>query len=862
MTQPPRWADRFLEWYCRPELLEEIQGDAHELYRRNLRHSGKRSANMRFVWDIVRFLRWSNVRFLKKNSYRSHSSIAMIRNYLIVGLRNMLKARFTSFTNIFGLAIAIGFAITVFIFVDYQYNVDSFHTRASRIYQVINEMKVDNDLELWGDSPFMLAPTLKADNPVVSHATRVEYQSGNFIFEERVFNELIWFTDADFMTMFDFPVKYGDREALRNKNQIVISNDIAKKYFGDRNPIGQQVSIKYANQITQTYLVGAVADKFPENASFTFNVLVDMENFFDLNFSDAYTWRQLTDATFVELAEGHTPDELASLLAICRQRQNKSDSRWTVNRFEMVPLTELALRNHEIDGPISNGGHPAGRVALSVVSLLLLVLACSNYMNIALASASRRLKEIALRKVLGSARRGIVNQFLVENLLICTFALVLGGALSYFLFLPGFNATLPITIPFAFSSPYVAVGLFVALLLTTGLASGAYPAVYIARFQPVVIFRGREKFGRRNTMSKLLLTFQFVMAVILIVGSFIFTSNSMRLNAKDWGYDRKHVVAVPIGNPQQYEALRAYALTLPDVIAIAGSEGQIGRGNIQTTFDHHETKVRTIIYGTEPDYMKTLGLRLKEGRFLQGDGNTRDEVVINEQMARKMGWANPLGETFRYDSITRHVVGVVEDFNHDSFYDAILPAFFVNMPSSRYLFISFRTRPGKESGVERALAREWKTIAPDDPFSAFFQEDVFEAYFRSERANITIIVTISVISILLACIGLFGLVSFTIQQRRKEFSIRKVLGAGVFSIFRLVNADYLWVLLVAFLLGAPVGFWLMQTLIASIYPDPEPIDAMPFLLAIGLLVATVLITISSRLIDVVRENPAETLKSE
>lgn len=862
MHQPPRWAERFLEWYCRPEKLEEIQGDVHELYERTQLHSGKRTADIRFIWNVVRFFRWTNVRFFKKNYFASHSSFAMIRNYLIVGLRNMLKARFTSFTNIFGLAVAIGFAITVFIFVDYQYHVDSFHTRAARIYQVVNEMKSNNDLELWGDSPFLLAPTLKADNPAITHAARVEYQSGNFIFADRVFNEFIWFTDADFMAMFDFQVKYGNRDALRQKNHIVISADIAKKYFGDRNPIGQQVSVKYSNQVTQTYFVGAVADKFPENASFTFSVLVEMENFFDLNFSDTYTWRQLTDATFIEMADGHTPEELAASLATSKQRQNESDSRWTVNRFEMIPLTELALRNSEIDGPIANGGHPAGRIALSVVSLILLVLACSNYMNIALASSSRRLKEIALRKVLGSARRGIVNQFLAENFLNCLFALAVGGVLSYFLLLPGFNELLPITIPFAFSSPYLAVGFFVSLLVATGLASGAYPAVYIARFQPIAIFRGREKFGRRNIISKILLTFQLVMAVVLIVGSFIFTSNSMRMNAQDWGYDRRHVVAVPIGHPQQYEALRAYASRLPDVIAIAGSEGQIGRSNIQTTFEHHEAKIRTIIYGTEPDYMKTMGLRLKEGRFLQGDGNTSDEVVINEEMVRKMGWTNPIGETFSYDSITRHVVGVVENFNHDSFYDAILPAFFVNLPSSRYMFISFRTAPGKELEVERSLAREWKSVAPDDPFSGFFQEDVFEEYFRSDRANISIIVTVSVISIMLACIGLFGLVSYTIQQRRKEFSIRKVLGADILSIFRLVNGDYLWVLLIAFLLGAPVGFWLMQTLIVSIYPDPAPINATPFLLAIGLLAATVLATISSRLIQVVRENPADTLKNE
>ncbi len=861
-AQPPKWADRFLQWYCNPQLLEEIQGDVYELYDRRTNEKGSSFANRRFVWDVIRFLRWSNIKKSdSKYTYMNH--FILFRNYLKLGFRSITHNWVTSSINIFGLAISIGCAITVLRFVDMQLHMDSFHTKKDRIYQVLHWVEDESDRDLWGDVPLLAGPAMLTDNPAIEEMARVEYIDGNVRYGDDVFGELLGFVDPQFLEIFDFPMIYGNKDALYQKEQIVISRDMAVKYFGYEDPMGKEVSIKFSNGKIRRFFIGGIMDEYPSNASFYLHFYISMEVFFDIHSEKHFDWSYLTDATFILLKEGQEIGSVESSYEKYVELQNQSDSKWKSMEFTTISLPQLSKRSFEIRSSFSRGGHPAGRIGLAVIALLLLTMSCFNYMNISVASATKRLKEIALRKVMGGVRRQIIHQFLTENLLQCAFALIVGTALAYYLFLPGFNAMIPIHIPFMFSSWTVMIIFFVSLLVLIGLASGAYPAFYISRFQPIGIFRGNERFGSKNIASKILLAFQFFFVFVTIVGGFIFTDNGRYLNNKDWGYNPSGIIAVNVQDNAQYEQMKALVQEHPKIISIGGAKGHVGGSNWMVNVDHLGEQFRAHYYRVNDDYMSTLNLRLTKGRFLTA--RSQDQIssaVVNQKFVDRMGWEEAINQTFVYDSIRRTVVGVVEDFHGVSFYNEILPTFFLGMNKENANHFVIKTDVDSQFEVDQYLKEAWYRIAPDDPYEREFQSDVLNDFFEENNANVSLMVFISGLAIVLACLGLYGLLSFNIQRRLKEFSVRKVLGAAPSNIIKVASRQYIRIIVISFILGAPLGFFLIDMLITEIYSDPKATGVLPFIASISIVIITVGLTISGQIVRATKVNPSENLRNE
>ncbi len=672
--KPPRLANLFLRWYCNPQLLEEIQGDIYEIFEREAGESPVK-ARVHFAWNVIRFFRWSNIK--RTNSNYKANQMGLFKNYFTVGFRNLAKNWGISLINILGLSVATGMGITVFVYVDMQLDMDSFHTRGSNIYQLVNEVNSAGSKTLSADVP-ILTHQLKEKHSGVNDVVRVEFQNGNMRHGEQVFGELVSFVDPGLLQVFDFPLRAGDRRALFNKTQIAISHNTAEKYFGTGEALGKNVTIKYGNGVIQNYTIGAVLDKTPPKASFSFGVMVPMDNFFDLQLQGHYGWDYFTDAVFVEMKDGRHPAELNDVLTGFAQLQNAADSKMKIETFDMINLYDLSLKGFGIDGAISRAGHPAGMVGLSVIAIMLILLACFNYMNIAVTAAARRLKEIALRKVIGGNRRQIIYQFILENIILVSLALVVGTVLSYYFFMPGFNSIIPISVPFEFSSLPVLVGFFGGLLLLVGLISGAYPALYISKFQPTHIFKGREKLGSRNIFSRLLLGFQFFFAITTIIGCFIFTENAMYQAEKDWGYNPAGIITVPLVKPADYHALRDAATANGAVEAVTGSRYHIARANHLSTADLPGKQLKTYTYHAGPGYLELMGLRLEQGRFFENsEAADRDgSVVVNRKFVETAGWTEPLGQVVTLDSTRYRVVGVVADFMSDVFYVEGLPAVF------------------------------------------------------------------------------------------------------------------------------------------------------------------------------------------
>ncbi len=860
-AHPPKWADRFLSWYCNPRFLEEIQGDAHELYFRRVDEEGISKANLKYIWDVLRFFRWSNI----KRSNSKFRSTGMFKNYLKISLRSMVKNWSIATINIVGLSMAIAVAITMFIFIDMQLNMDSFHTNRNNIYQVVSKVKSDNGQITWGDSPILLGENLKDGHSAVKEYTRIEFSSANIRFAEDVFKENIAFVDPSYLEVFDFPIRRGDEKALYKKEQMVISHNMAERFFGKNDPIGEQMSVKFGNGKVVSMVIGGVLDKYPNNASFKLNCLIPMDHYYDQVKDRTFDWGDFTDATFITMQDGRNPRELHDLLVSSQEKQNEADSKWTVLSFDMYSLEGLSLRNHEISSDIAAGGHPAGRIGMGVISGLLLILACFNYMNIAVTSATKRLKEIALRKVMGGVRTQIIKQFLLENMIMVFLALIVGVFLSYYFFMPGFNMMIPITIPFEFSSLTTAVAFFGGMLLLIGLISGSYPAFYISRFQPVYIFKGNQKFGRKNIFSKVLLGFQMFFAFTTIVGCFVFTDNAFYQAERDWGYDKDGIISIAISNEEQYNGLRDAASRNSDIISYSGSYGQIGRFDGLTNVELVDgTSFRSIMYRVEPGYLSTMNIRKASGDYFDiAKGTDQSQpVVVNQKFVEKMGWEDPLNQQFTYDSINRTVIGVVEDFISEGFYDPVRATmFFVGKPKQYNYFVAKTTKENAQK-MDEYLAETWASVAPYDPYDRVYQEDVFNSFKTENNANITLMLAISIMAVLLASLGLFGLMSFNIQKRLKEFSVRKVLGATATSIVKVASKQYAWIVMISFCIGAPAGYFSIKQLLNSIYGDPKDIGAAPFVISVLVTFITIAITVSGQALKATRVNPAENLRNE
>ena len=343
-TAPPKWMDRFLAWYCRPELLEEIQGDLYELFDR-IASASPTKAKLQFVWNVLRFCRWQNIR-RTKGSYSTNYTI-MFQNYLVIGLRNALHHRLNTSINMIGLALAIGCAITVSLFIDNRLNADTFITNIDRIYQVTSLVQKDQSVEDWSDSPILLGPSMLESESGIEAMTRVEYANASIRYRETVFSEFVWFVDPDFSGMFNFPILQGDGNVLEKKGHLMIAKDVADKYFGEDDPIGQHLSIKFGNKIKEDFTVGAVFER-PFNSSFYPQVLFPMEDFKDLKLKDTYDWSYLTDGTFIMLKPSYDVAQLAKSMEKYKALQNAASPEWVIEGFRFHPLRGLSGESHAI----------------------------------------------------------------------------------------------------------------------------------------------------------------------------------------------------------------------------------------------------------------------------------------------------------------------------------------------------------------------------------------------------------------------------------------------------------------------------------------------------------------------------------
>ncbi len=785
----------------------------------------------------------------------------MFYNFIKVSLRNLQKHTLSSFINVTGLAVAIGTCMVAYSYLTIELTRESQHTKGDSIYMLTSKVNRDGTDSWFGIAPAPIGPELLETFPQVKNMTRIYDQSVVVSRNEKTFNERTRMADPAFLQMFDFEVVAGNGE-LTGSHDVIINNRVAEKYFGQGNPVGEKVVMRFGDEPVELQVVGVVSFR-PMSTSYRFTFLTNYQ-LLNLVYKDwdQSDWSRNITATFIEVDSQEDVSLIKEGSSRFIDNIIASQPDWQVEEFGFEVLSNLYYRSKDIRWDISREADTGGTTFLIIVSLLMLALACVNYLNIAISSASRRLKEIALRKVIGGTRKKLVTQFMIENLTLSAVALIMGTFLGILVFIPGFNGIFGISMYVDANEPVFY--LFLAgVLLITAIASGAYPAIFISRYQPAQIFRGSLKFGKKNMLTKSFLTVQYVLACVTVLSGILGWQNARYQRQLDWGYSQQDRFLVQVDDSASYQLLKQRLEQEATIKSIASSAHHLGIRVATSVVETPGKKLETRRLDIGVGYIETMGLRLKEGRSFQGDIiSDQQKVVVNESFVNRMGWDGAVGQLVTHDSAQYQVIGVLEDFHYDTFYELVEPAFLRLAPDNSYRYLVAEGVAGSSSELFARTSEIWASIFPDRPYSGRYQKDLFNSYFDNLDGQATLMAVVGVFALGLSCFGLFGLVALNVAGRAREFSIRKVLGANTLALVRSVGSHFYLLLAIALAVGAPLGHFGLSAVFDQLYAYHQPITILPVIAAVLAIMATIILTLGLKVFKVVTSNPTEGLRTE
>lgn len=784
----------------------------------------------------------------------------MIVNYFLIALRNLRAQKVVSFINIFGLSVAIGICITVFLFLKNYWNLDIFHTNGGRIFMVEYQTNMNNIPQTWGNTPAPLATALSNDFPQVERAVRVFRESVEVLHKNERLGDVLTYADTGFFDMFTFPLKYGNPLALRDPNALILSSSRAQKYFGNENPTGRQLTLINSNREYMTFTVQGVAESFPNNTGFAFDLLVGWHS--GQTALKNQGWKDRSDGIFVQLRNAGDAENLAGQLAPYVAQFNAANPDLTVTNFKLDNLKYPDGGAYDVIQRPAEAAHPAVTVMYALIALLMLALSCFNYVNIALGSSLRRLREIGVRKVIGGSRRQIMLQFMAEHLLLVFFALLVGLVITQLVFIPIQNELMVIQTDSFLNDIRGIWPFLVSLLVVVGLLSGAYPALYVSRFNATAIFTGKQKFGEKSALRRAMLGGQFTLAYLAVIISVVLFVSGGEFRNMPWGYDADRTLVVQLSDSAQYSLLRNEMLKNAEVEAVAGATHHIGFGSNPQTISIDGRTQEISRYDVGTDYDRAMGLPLRSGRFFQPGEGDHNSIVVSEYFAEKQGWDDPIGKTIRLEQQDYAVVGVMADVKTVPT-NALRPVVFFKGKEAWHNFLLARFAPGTGKTLAEKTMRDYQRLFAGLPARYFFQNEIFDDFDRSYRDLSMSFGYVALLALLLACMGLYGLVAQHYARRLKEVSVRKLLGASVGQIALLVNWHFGVILLIAGGIASTVC-WLAAALVLKVlsqYIGTYRPSVWPFLLANLLVFATAAATVVRQTWKISRVKLAETLKN-
>lgn len=757
--------------------------------------------------------------------------VVLIANDLKIASRNIKKHKIFSIINIAGLAIGLAFFILLISYVRDEWSYDRFHKKSPWIYMTTVSMM--NNPPAAVSAP-ILAQTLKAEFPEIKNAVRYWLTSQAVRSDTVIQNQDLALADPAFFLLFDFPLQLGSLDqALESPYQVILTVDTASRFFGSADPVGKLLSINLGNQ-PRDFLVAGVLEKLPGNSSIQFDLMISFEHLsqiFGQEFTGGLVDTPFFHATFLELHQESSPQDLeAKLLAYAEKYYGENFRKYEVDpaslKLGLHRFSDFHLGS--LNGPSLVGrSRPLYSWILFGIALIVLLLACSNYMNLSLGLSSLRFKEIGARKVVGAGKAHLIRQFLNESLLLSFMAIIMGTSLAVLAF-PQFNHYTGKSLSIEFLVNIPSLSILTGLLLLTGFISGSYPAVILSSLKITDIFMGKLRLGGKNILTRSILIFQFVLTIFLVAGSLIMLRQMDYLTSEDLGFDHQNLIAVPTYSFWNYDESGDWTLATfqrelknhPEILAVTGTSGYgnpMGWSN-QTDYKFQDSLVSVSHKRVDYGFLDAVKVPLLLGRNFSREypSDIEDAVIVNETLVRRFGLEKPIGRNFaEFAKDTRPpavqysptIIGVIKDFHFFSLHEEIGPLMLNMKPEGPLMYILIRITSGNPAPALAAMRETWMKVNPDKPFNPVFMDDTIKAQYNNEQSWSGIIRASSVFAILIALMGLFGLTALTVSRRTKEIGIRKVLGADISSILSLISREFVYLILLANTVAWPLIYF-------------------------------------------------------
>ncbi|GAB4231326.1 MAG: ABC transporter permease [Ekhidna sp.] len=874
--QPPKIASRLLARLISKELYEEISGDLSEEFHERALEKGRILASIIYFIEVVKYAQM----YRAERNYQSTNSFAMLHNYIKVAFRNLLKHKSYSFINISGLGVGLACVFMIFLFIKVETSYDKFHEDGEDIYRLQH---------VYGYINAQAAPTYARDYTEVESFTRINFWKTDrrvTVSSDEIYYEDVLVADSNFFNFFSFPLLRGDKvSCLQDKHSVVISKSHAEKFFGSEDPIGKVINIdNVINNEEMPFKVTAVFEDIPFNSHLQFNMVLPFDLLHDdRNLNIMNLWPNDWIGSYIKLRPDTDPDPVAEKY---QEMWNKYyDAEADSITIDLMPLEDLYLESYDLRADYTSHGNINQVRIFSAIAVIILLIACINFMNLATARASKRAKEVGIRKVMGAFRKQLITQFFAESA-IMTFMAILLALLILAIAIPPINRMADIDLLLGLDDlSSVIVGL-VSLAIITVLITGSYPALFLSSFQPIAILSG-DNVARsgKGWIRKTLVVFQFTISIALIIGAMVVYKQMLFVKQKDLGFEPENTLVMYFGSiqtlGQKWPIIKDQVQAMSGVNAVMASRQIPGDhafywGYKFEGFSNYEDPYGDawLGYYIGLNTLDALGVEMILGRTFSEDIPTDSTAfILNESAWKKAiqdygeSWEDPIGKSIEY--YTTHsgdwamdkkgvVVGVVKDFHHHSLQSPIDPLVIHNAPSSRLLV---KVQADQTNEVLASIEELWQTWNAPSDFNYQFLDEHFEGAYRDEDQFNQFIIIFCLLAIAIACLGLYGLSSFVAEQRIKEIAVRKVLGAHEKTIVSMLSMDFLKLVGIATLIGIPIAYYFMNEWLTNF---AFRIDLSWYFFVVGSFVAAAIaiLTVSYHSIKAATSNPVNSLRSE
>jgi len=791
----------------------------------------------------------------------------MVRNYILTALRTILRQKGYSFINIFGLALGLACTQIILLWVQDEVSYDRFHENLDQLYRVVEDQYYSGATYHVTVTPYPSGPVWAEKIPEIRESIRLQYTGGMlFRYEDKAFYEgEMRAVDSNFFQVFTFPLIEGDPSTvLLEPFSMVLTEEMAEKYFGKEDPIGKSLQVNEFH-----FNITGVARNVPNNSTIRFDFLVPWDF---LHTIDRYTdhWGSNSIQTYVRLKENADSGPVdAKLTAIYKENLEDGTTDFMLEPFKKQHLFTYWGYQTKPEGI-------QYVYIFSVIAIFVLIVACINFMNLSTAKASIRAKEIGVRKVVGAKRNNLIRQFYGESLILTIIA-VLFAFLLLGTLLGGFNklSGKEVSLAELFQGDFL-LGIFIITLVTAFIA-GSYPALLLSSFKPVSVMKGESEHGvKKGTLRKILVVFQFTISIFLIIGTAAAYNQLAYMRNKYLGYDKEHLVYIPMRGDIKtaYERIKGAFENSPHVVSITATRQaptNFGSNSGGATWPGKDPELRTLITTNAVDFgfVETMKVEIAEGRNFNEqyvsdmtDTSTYEGVfLINETLANIINRDTIVGLQFDFMGVHGPIVGVMKDFHYHHLSNEIMPLAMVVAPTFWLNYILFRIEPGDVTRTMSDLEEIWKEVLPGYPFDYYFVDQELEERYRGQEVVGKLLRYFAIIAMVVACLGLFGLASFTAEQRTKEFGIRKAMGADGKGLILLISRQFTLLVLISIILGCPIAWFLLNKWLQD-FAYRDQLHWWIFALAALFSLVVALISVTYQAIKVSRTNPADALRYE